>query len=303
MFFSYKKNFIFYSNSLIKLLLMLFYIFLSYFYNHPIYLILFFINLTVITCFARSLNKAISFMKMTFYLAFFILLINTILNNEGSTILAIIPLNIPLIGNIYITVEVIIYSLISILQLLLIIYAFALISILIDPDELMKTFLKLKMPYLMTFLVTSSLRFFPLILKDLNQITDVQRSRGFELDKGNIFTRIKNRIILILPLLANSLERSIQVSEALETRAFGLSEKRTYYKHLSLSKLDCLMIILISLFFGVLIYFKLLGYGYYQIFPRYGVIELSHVDFFLISFIIISNLIFVLLLKIRSKMI
>ncbi|MHA1894742.1 MAG: hypothetical protein ACTSX4_09585, partial [Candidatus Helarchaeota archaeon] len=64
-------------------------------------------------------------MKMTFYLAFFILLINTILNNEGSTILAIIPLNIPLIGNIYITVEVIIYSLISILQLLLIIYAFA----------------------------------------------------------------------------------------------------------------------------------------------------------------------------------
>ncbi|MHA1694433.1 MAG: energy-coupling factor transporter transmembrane component T [Candidatus Helarchaeota archaeon] len=303
LYYTYKKNFIFDSNALVLLFCFLIYFILSYVFNHPIYLALFFINLFTITYMARSVKKITPFLKLVLFLGFFIFLFNIILNNEGQTVLAILPLNIPLFGHIYITIEVIIYSLIAISQLLLVIIAFSLINALINPDELMKTFLKMKMPYLMTFLVTSSLRFFPLLMKDLDQISDVQKSRGLEIDKGNIYSRIKNRIKIILPLLANSLERSIQVSEALESRGFGLKKKRTYYKHLTISKLDALIIFFLLFFFGLLICFRFIGYGYYQIFPKFTTISISSTDIFLILFIIISNIIFLLLLKLRSKMI
>jgi len=302
LYYTYKKNFIYDSNALVLLIYILIFIILSYAFNHPIYLTLFLANLLTTIYISKSVRKIVPFLKLILFLGFFIFLFNNILNNEGQTILMILPINIPLFGHIYITIEVIIYSLISIFQLLLVLIAFSLINILINPDELMKAILKMKMPYIMTFLVILSLRFFPLLMMDLDQISDVQKSRGLEINKGNIFSRIKNLIKIILPLLANSLERSIQVAEALETRGFGLKKKRTYYKYLTISKLDILIIIFLLSFFGLLIYIIFICYGYYSIFPKFTTISISNMDIFLILFIVFSNIIFLLLLKLRSKM-
>ena len=239
---------------MVKLLILVFYITFSFVLNNPVYLAALLFNLILFAGLAKSLKKVGHFIILVVYLGFFIIIFNIIINNNGSTIIAILPISIPLFGHIYITAEAFIYSSISIFQLVIMIFAFSLVNLIINPDELMKTFLKLKMPYIMTFLFTMSLRFFPLLLRDLNQITNVQKSRGYELDKGNIFKRIKNRIVLILPLLSNSLERSIAVSEALESRAFGLKKKRSYYNHLSISKLDVLIISILLTNFCVLFY-------------------------------------------------
>ncbi|MHA1370223.1 MAG: energy-coupling factor transporter transmembrane component T, partial [Promethearchaeota archaeon] len=160
----------------------------------------------------------------------------------------------------------------------------------------------LKMPYLMSFLVIMSVRFFPVLMEDLDDIKDVFRSRGVELDKGNYLTRIKNQITLILPLLSNSLERSIQVAEALESRAFGITKERTFFKSITLQAGDYFIISVNFIFLLILLYFRFsLNYGAYDPFPEFVMPPLAPIDIFILVFIFTSNLFLIGLLRIRRN--
>ena len=159
------------------------------------------------------------------------------------------------------------------------------------------------MPYIITFILAISIRFFPVLLEDMENIKDIMRVRGVELDKGNIFSRIKNRVALILPLLTNSLERSIQVAEALESRAFGISKKRTFFKQITLGFSDYIFLLFNFVFLGIILYFGyVLQYGAYDAFPKYEGPPLTILDIYLLLFIFIGNFFFLGFLFMRWKL-
>jgi energy-coupling factor transport system permease protein len=159
-------------------------------------------------------------------------------------------------------------SLITSFQLLIVVYSFILFNLLIDTDQLMQSLIKLRLPFTLVLLITLSLRFFPLLQKDLEIITEVQKARGYELEKGNYFKKMRRKMVLLLPLLANSLERSIQVSEALETRGFTKSSHRTFYSSITFQLRDFLNGFLVVVFVTGLIYLKIMGFGAYSVFPN-----------------------------------
>jgi energy-coupling factor transport system permease protein len=161
----------------------------------------------------------------------------------------------------------------------------------------MQTLTKLRLPFTLVLLITLSLRFFPLLLKDLETITEVQKARGYEVDKGRYFKKIRKKMVLLLPLLANSLERSIQVSEALETRGFTRSSKRTFYSTVRFRFSDILNCFLALLFISGLIYLKIQGFGSYSIFPTLSFPEFSLMDFIILPSIFDIGLVQILLLQ------
>jgi energy-coupling factor transport system permease protein len=164
-------------------------------------------------------------------------------------------------------VEAVLFGVGMSLRLLAIISVFALLTFTTHPDDLMLSMIKMKLPYKSVLVTSLTTRFIPTLIDDVERISDVQRSRGLELDRGNLFWRIRSRMAIIIPLLSNSLDRTVQVAEAMEARAFGCGGRRTFYREVKQSKLDVwiLMVSLLPLVIGI--FMRWLGQGDYQYYP------------------------------------
>ena len=108
------------------------------------------------------------------------------------------------------------------------------------------------------FAVSMAMRYVPTLAKEAYAIMDAQRARGVELDKGNILTRIRNIVPIIVPLIIVSIRRALSVAESMESRAFGASKNRTYMERLSFRKRDWAVVIISLLAFIVVLYFNLI---------------------------------------------
>jgi len=147
--------------------------------------------------------------------------------------------------------------------------------------------IKLKLPYRSVLVTSLSTRFIPTLINDVERISDVQRSRGLELDKGRILQRIRSRMAIIIPLLSNSLDRTVQVAEAMESRAFGSGGKRTFYKELKLSKLDGPALISAFSALALGIFMRCVGWGNYQYYPTLERIRLDGFEIFMLSLLVL----------------
>jgi energy-coupling factor transport system permease protein len=108
------------------------------------------------------------------------------------------------------------------------------------PDELEQVMKWLRLPndFVMVFVI--AVRFVPVLLLDALQIMDAQRSRGLEFDKGSIVQRIRNAIPIMVPLIAVALNRSLDLAEAMDSRAYGATRRPTSLYHLRLAPRDYL---------------------------------------------------------------
>jgi energy-coupling factor transport system permease protein len=252
----------------------IFFIF-SFLFNNPLILLflllLFFIEIFL----TKNIKVALVYLRFSLFLVGFIALLNIIFISTGDTILYQTRINFSVfslfeIDYVFkITLESIVSSWISIERLLLVILLFGLMNAVVSPDELMQVLIKCRIPPTLTLIITLSFQFFPILLNDLDQLKQVQKTQGIQFDSGKIFTRIKNNVNLLLPLLTNSLERATQISEALETRGFGSgkSKHRTQYKKIKFSLKDLGFITLNLLILSFGIYSRLKGIGYIQVYP------------------------------------
>jgi energy-coupling factor transport system permease protein len=93
-------------------------------------------------------------------------------------------------------------------------------------------------PNALSFTFTTAVRLVPTLAVDAQTVVDAQRSRGLELDKGNLFRRIRNYIPILIPLLLIAIRRSLELAEALESRGFPGKEGRTSLFQLKLKPSD-----------------------------------------------------------------
>lgn len=96
-----------------------------------------------------------------------------------------------------------------------------------SPDELEQVMKSFRLPRDVVFAFVTAVRFIPVMMLDTIQIMDAQKSRGLELEKGNILRRVRNMIPILIPLVVNSVVRSGELAEAMESRAYGAVPKPT----------------------------------------------------------------------------
>ncbi len=96
-----------------------------------------------------------------------------------------------------------------------------------SPDELEQVMKTFRLPRDVVFAFVTAVRFIPVMMLDTLQIMDAQKSRGLELEKGNLFKRVRNMIPVLIPLVVNSVVRSGELAEAMESRAYGAVPKPT----------------------------------------------------------------------------
>lgn len=199
---------------------------------------------------ARILRSALSILKYGIYVAIFVMIFNIVISSGSKVLISVGPVTI--------TFESTLFATSMCLRLFLAMTAFSILAYAVHPDELLRVLSRLG--HKTTTSLALSLRTYPTIAADASNIIDSMKSRGVEFEKGSFIEKIKSRTAVVMPLIMNSLERSISISEAMEARGFGTT-KRTYYGRKSTTKIEKLMIISfsISVVLGLILF--MLGYG------------------------------------------
>jgi energy-coupling factor transport system permease protein len=83
-----------------------------------------------------------------------------------------------------------------------------------------------------------SLRFFPTFLSTIESITDAQRARGMEMERGNLLKRSRNYVAVLVPAIVSALRTADTISLALQSRAYGARPDRTYLREIKMRTSD-----------------------------------------------------------------
>lgn len=114
-----------------------------------------------------------------------------------------------------------------------------------DPSEFASSLASIGVSYRIGYSVSLALRYIPDIQREYHNISQAQQARGIDLSgKDKLFTRMKNSVAILLPLVLSSLNRIETVSNAMELRGFGRNQKRTWYNLRRMQKNDWIVTIL-----------------------------------------------------------
>ncbi|MBS3753310.1 MAG: energy-coupling factor transporter transmembrane protein EcfT [Anaerolineales bacterium] len=157
--------------------------------------------------------------------------------------------------------ESLLYSLSrTMLMLLMIISGLNLISTTRN-EELVLSMIKLGLPYRVGFAISTALRMVPTIASSIQTISQAQRSRGLDLDSGNILERLRKFIPILIPVFISTIRDTNVFGMALESKGFGAKEERSFYLQMGMGRNDYLILALSFLVVMASIYLKILGLG------------------------------------------
>lgn len=146
------------------------------------------------------------------------------------------------------------HSLAMTLRFIVLVESFSLFFLTTSPDIFGLSLEQMGIPYEFCFAFTTAIRFVPVLAEEAQTIMDAQRARGLELESGGFIKRIRNYIPILIPLIVNAIRRSLELAEAMESRAWGASKKRTNLYALKMGGKDycfilvSILIILISIY-------------------------------------------------------
>ena len=99
-----------------------------------------------------------------------------------------------------------------------------------------------------------ALRFIPTLLDETDRIMKAQASRGVDFNRGGLFKRFKAVISLIIPLFVSAIQRSEELSDAMEARGYDPRAKRTRYRRLVFGWRDAIGLLFVLIVFGGILY-------------------------------------------------
>ena len=127
-----------------------------------------------------------------------------------------------------------------------------------NPSEFAASLNGIKVSYKVCYALALTLRYFPDTIRNYNDISIAQQSRGLDLSKKEKFTvRVKNIMNICAPLIFSTMDRIDVISNAMDLRGFGKHKARTWYTKTPAKGLDYLCVAACLLVLGVVILFAL----------------------------------------------
>lgn len=128
-------------------------------------------------------------------------------------------------------------------------------------DDFVQVMRKGRVPYPLTFLVVTALRFVPTMQRRAEQVQDAQRARGARLEGGGMIARVRNFVPVMVPLLAGSLRMSDDLAAAMLNRGYGASKKVASLSEIRMRWLDWVAVAVLSLVLAAVVALRVVGIG------------------------------------------
>lgn len=109
-----------------------------------------------------------------------------------------------------------------------------------DGLELLMTPLKvIRFPaHELAMMMTIALRFIPTLMEEADKIMKAQMARGADFESGNLLSRAKAMVPLLVPLFVSAFRRASDLAMAMEARCYHGGEGRTRLRVLKMTKMD-----------------------------------------------------------------
>ena len=92
----------------------------------------------------------------------------------------------------------------------------------------------------LAMMMTIAIRFIPTLLEETDKIRKAQMARGADFESGNLISRAKAMIPLLVPLFVSAFRRAGDLAMAMESRCYHGGEGRTRLRVLKMTRGDAL---------------------------------------------------------------
>ena len=97
----------------------------------------------------------------------------------------------------------------------------------------------LRMPvHELAMMMCIALRFIPTLIEETDKIMSAQKARGADFESGNLITRVKALVPILVPLFISAFRRADELATAMECRCYQGGDGRTKMKLLRYKRLD-----------------------------------------------------------------
>ncbi len=126
----------------------------------------------------------------------------------------------------------------------------------ITPSEMAAGLYSVKIPYKVCTVFSIAFRYIPDIGRDYENIKISMQVRGVELNpkKASVMTRLKQNVLILIPLIITSFDRVGNIANAMDLRGYGKGKTRTYYSEHEERKADQIFKVIYILLLGFCIY-------------------------------------------------
>jgi len=90
----------------------------------------------------------------------------------------------------------------------------------------------------LAMMMTIALRFVPTLIEETDKIIKAQTARGSDFTTGNLISRCKRLVPIMVPLFLSAFRRADELAMAMEARCYRGGEGRTHMKSLEMHNLD-----------------------------------------------------------------
>jgi len=90
----------------------------------------------------------------------------------------------------------------------------------------------------LAMMMTIALRFIPTLLEETDKIMKAQMARGADFESGNLISRAKAMVPLLVPLFVSAFRRAGELATAMESRCYHGGEGRTRLRVLKITRND-----------------------------------------------------------------
>ena len=96
----------------------------------------------------------------------------------------------------------------------------------------------LRIPYEIAFMALAALRFLPMLREEAEDVLRAAQMRGLRVKKAGLRRQLGAYASIVLPVVAGAIQRSEQLSIAMEARGFRAHPRRTSMRRLRMRKAD-----------------------------------------------------------------
>jgi len=105
---------------------------------------------------------------------------------------------------------------------------------------------KLGVPFAVSFALSLAFRLVPLFFSTTATVIEAQKSRGLDLESGNILTKLRKYLPLLVPIFVYAIRDTDMLSMALESKGFHPKGERTYYLEPVMRRADWAVLLLLA---------------------------------------------------------
>ena len=115
-------------------------------------------------------------------------------------------------------------------------------------ESLLSPLKKIHLPvHELAMMMSIALRFIPTLLDETDKILSAQKSRGADFESGNIFSRAKALVPILVPLFISAFRRAEDLAIAMESRCYRGGKGRTRLRTLKMHRSDVFVLVLVIL--------------------------------------------------------